>query len=74
MYVDVSVNVYLYVRQEDVRSLLGQLDDKQALMDSKLKAARAIAAEAAALSESSDSEGRFRPPFLSSLTTQSNGR
>ncbi|XP_043191291.1 dystrophin-like [Amphibalanus amphitrite] len=45
-------------QQEDVRSLLSQLDDKQALIDSKLKAARAITAEAAGLSESSDSEAR----------------
>ena len=43
--------------QEDIRSLLGQLDDKQTLIDSKLKAAHAITAEAAAVSESSDSEG-----------------
>ena len=40
-----------------MRSLLSQLDDKQALMDSKLKAAHTITAEAATLSESSDSEG-----------------
>ncbi|XP_037079338.1 dystrophin-like [Pollicipes pollicipes] len=46
-------------QQEEVRSLLAQLEDKQALIDSKLKAARAVsAAEPTAFSESSDSEAR----------------